>query len=232
MTEKWPAPASVSISEAIDNPPLPLGLILAGGLGSRMGTPHKPLLKLAGQTILQHIIDNAHLQTKGLILNVNQDPALFSTYGLPLLTDEPELMAGPLRGIYSALKLINQTYHLTRKPPLLACFPGDTPWFPGNIVVLMQEAIRSNNTEIAWLQTDGQTQPLFSLWSPTLEQPLLEALQAGEFSPRRFIETRKHSLVVLQGLPPHQFYNINDRESLRLAGSLFASACDPGLIKK
>jgi len=77
----------------------PLGVILAGGLATRMGGGDKGLLPLGGQPLLGHVIDRLAPQVSGLALNANGDPARFNGFGLPVLPDTVEGFAGPLAGV-------------------------------------------------------------------------------------------------------------------------------------
>ena len=74
----------------------PLGVILAGGLATRMGGGDKGLLPLGDSTILGHVIDRLAPQVAGLALNANGDPARFAALGLPVIADSIAGFAGPL----------------------------------------------------------------------------------------------------------------------------------------
>ncbi len=65
----------------------PLGVILAGGLATRMGGGDKGLLPLGQTTILSHVIGRLEPQVAGMALNANGDPARFSELGMPILAD-------------------------------------------------------------------------------------------------------------------------------------------------
>ena len=65
----------------------PLGVILAGGLATRMGGGDKGRLTLGGQSLLTRVIDRLSPQVADLALNANGDPARFADTGLPVLAD-------------------------------------------------------------------------------------------------------------------------------------------------
>ena len=50
-----------------------LGVILAGGLATRMGGGDKGVLPLGSSTLLSHVIDRLTPQVDGIALNVNGD---------------------------------------------------------------------------------------------------------------------------------------------------------------
>ena len=67
---------------AIEPAPRAIGVILAGGLGRRIGGGDKPLRKIRGITILEHVVRRLSDQCDGIILNANGDPGRFSSFGL------------------------------------------------------------------------------------------------------------------------------------------------------
>ena len=81
----------------------PLGVILAGGLATRMGGGDKGLLPLGEGTLLSHVIDRLAPQVAGLALNANGDPARFADRHLPVVADSIEGYAGPLAGVLAGL---------------------------------------------------------------------------------------------------------------------------------
>ena len=61
------------------------GVILAGGLASRMGGGDKSLKSLGKKTILESVMDRLSSQVTTIVLNANGDPRRFSKYKIPLL---------------------------------------------------------------------------------------------------------------------------------------------------
>ncbi len=179
-----------------------------------MGFTDKPLLQINGKTVLQHIIANASLQTDPLLLNINRNQSTYQSYGLPLIKDIAKADAGPLAGVLAAMAWLRENAPDIR---YLATFPGDTPWFPNYIVHLLRDGLEHNAAEISWLRTNGQLQPLYALWSMDLMAELHAALAQNHYSPRFFIESRKHALIVLDGLAADMFLNINDERTLASA---------------
>lgn len=192
------------------------GVILAGGKGSRMNYSDKPLLEIGGRTIIESILGIASGQVGRLIINVNCNPERYTRFNLPIISDDSDF-AGPLAGI-----LATSNYVATHLPEVktIACFPGDVPWFPGDIVESMLKAMYETGSEVAWLRTDGQVQPLFSVWSVTLGLALGDALKRGIYSPMQFILGRRHIAVDYPQLLPGFFSNINTPEDLESARSL------------
>ena len=152
-----------------------------------------------------------------MLLNVNRHQSAYKEYGLPVINDLIGNSAGPLAGLHAGMSHLRSAHpHISH----LACFPGDTPWFPGDVVARLASVLQSGSAEVAWLRTAGQLQPLFSLWSLTLLEPLEAALLQGHYSPRYFIESRSHALLDLQPEDERMFFNINTPESLEAARSM------------
>ncbi|HAB38095.1 MAG TPA: molybdenum cofactor guanylyltransferase MobA, partial [Rhodobacteraceae bacterium] len=49
----------------------PVGVILAGGLASRMGGGDKGLLQLGNKTLLEHVVERLAPQVTNIVLNAN-----------------------------------------------------------------------------------------------------------------------------------------------------------------
>ena len=64
-----------------------LGVVLAGGLATRMGGTDKGLLSLGHRTILDEVLNRLLPQVDVMIINANGDPARFSSYTLPCIPD-------------------------------------------------------------------------------------------------------------------------------------------------
>ena len=63
------------------------GIVLAGGLGTRMGGTDKALMPLAGRPMLAHALARLAPQVPLLAISANGDPARFAAFGLPVLAD-------------------------------------------------------------------------------------------------------------------------------------------------
>lgn len=193
------------------------GVILAGGKGSRMNYQDKPLLQLGNKRVIDWILQCAAPQVKKLSLNVNRNAHEYVSLGLPIVTDIDSSDAGPLAGIYAALH-----WNIASDPSCthLACFPGDVPWFDPHIVERMQSLMAREGTQIGWLQTNLQRQPLFSVWDLRLAPALGKALQEGVYSPMRFIMSQAHSLLIDTDIAPGHYVNLNTPEDLAAARDL------------
>ena len=194
------------------------GVILAGGRSSRMQFAPKPLLRLGSMKLIDHIITCAGSQVFPLYINTNTHLDDFALCGLPLLTDQIGENAGPLAGIYTAIKVSRQ-----ENIPIdyVASFPGDAPWFPENLVDQLMQLLLSGDYEACYVQHEGQWHPLFALWSVTLESRLPAAIERGIVSPMAFLSTLRHARLQLDSLPLGSFENLNTPEDFARAERIF-----------
>ena len=126
--------------------PEPLCVVLAGGLGRRMGGGDKPMREIGGRTILDHVIERLEPQCDGLVLNANGDPARFARFGLPVVADTIEGYPGPLAGILAAVE-----WTAANRPGVewVASAAGDCPFLPRDLVARLHEAQAAENAQLA-----------------------------------------------------------------------------------
>lgn len=190
------------------------GVILAGGRSSRMQFENKALLELGGKPLIAHVIAGAKPQVAQLLINANRDLERFDKLEIPVEPDQFGADAGPLAGIVTGMQYSRK--HLP-KVKAVACFPADVPWFPNDIVAQLAHAMSDESTQVAWLCTAKQWQPLFSLWSLSLEDELIAALGDGLYSPMALIRSLPNSLLNIADIAPGDFANLNTPEELAKA---------------
>ena len=99
----------------------PLGLILAGGLGTRMGGTLKADVSLGGVTLLARAIERLEPQVAGVVVNSNAP----ITPKLPVVADATREHLGPLAGILAGLDWARE-HDATH----IVSVAVDTPFFP------------------------------------------------------------------------------------------------------
>ena len=112
-----------------------LGVVLAGGLATRMGGSDKGLLRLGQKTILDEVLERLHPQVDDVVLNVNGDVERFGSFGLPCITDSLTGYLGPLAGVLAALE-----YAREHQFNWVASVAADTPFFPTDFVARAMES--------------------------------------------------------------------------------------------
>lgn len=152
-------------------PPI-TGVILAGGLARRMGGHDKGLLEVNGRPMVLHIREQLQPQVEQLLINANRNQQTYSDLtGCPVIGDQVGEFAGPLAGMAAALSH-SQTPHLV-------AVPCDSPFLAPDLVQRLHHGLHEKHADIA-MATDGEKlQPVFVLLSRSLQQSLLEFLNAG-----------------------------------------------------
>ena len=107
----------------------PVGVILAGGLASRMGGGDKGLLQLGNKTLLEHVVERLAPQVTNIVLNANGDPARFLTKSMPVIADSIGGYVGPLAGVLAGLD-----WAANIGADSVVTVAADTPFFPRNLV--------------------------------------------------------------------------------------------------
>ncbi len=78
------------------------GIVLAGGLGRRMGSVDKGLQLLHGRTMLEHVLERFAPQVDAVILNANRNLDTYARFG-KVVPDAVGGYAGPLAGLHAGM---------------------------------------------------------------------------------------------------------------------------------
>ena len=157
------------------------GLVLMGGLASRMGGGDKALLELAGRPILAHALDRFAPQVGLLALSANGDPERFASFGLPVLPDAASGPGGPLAGVLAGLAWAAALPGVSH----LATIPGDGPFPPQDLVARLAAAAADG---AAVAMGPNGVEPLHALWPLAARERLTLSLADGVRSPKRALE--------------------------------------------
>ncbi len=199
-----------------------IGVILAGGLGRRMGGGDKPMRPVAGRAILDRVIERLRPQCTELILNANGDPARFAAFGLPVVADTVANHPGPLAGVIAALDWVAQ-----RRPGVrwVASVAGDCPFLPRDLVARLHEALKAQDAELAVAASAGRPHPVIGLWSVALREELRHALVDEGIRKVGLVTARYRLATVSWPVEPvDPFFNANTPEDLAEAERLMAQA--------
>jgi len=193
---------------------LPVAVVLAGGLARRMGGGDKPLLMLAGQTLLDHALDRVRPQSHAQVLNANGDPTRFAAWGLPVVADTVPGFPGPLAGILAAMRWAQAQHPETE---YLLSVPGDTPFLPRDLGARLDAARREAGTPIACAASEGRVHPVIGLWRVTLADALEAALRGGHHKVGDFAAAHGLAEASFVGDP---FFNVNTPDDLARAEAI------------
>lgn len=191
------------------------GLVLAGGLSSRMGGGQKGLRLLDGKPMLAHVIARLAPQVGALALNANGPASDYAEFGLPVVADSIPGHPGPLAGILAGLDWAAETPGLTH----LATAATDTPFLPSDLVARL--AGHEGGPVIA--RSAAGIQPVVGLWPLRLREDLAQWLTSGGARAVRAWAAR-HDPAWCDfaedpdlGLDP--FFNVNTPEDLARAAA-------------
>lgn len=189
------------------------GLVLAGGLGRRMGG-EKALRLLDGRPLLGHVIGRVAGQVDAVAISANGDPGRFSGFGLPVLGDTVAGYPGPLAGVLAGL-LWARALGLAE----VLVVPTDTPFLPGDLLVRLRagrDGTGRGGAGLVCAASLGRVHPVVSLWPVGLAAALGAALAGGE---RRVMGWMgRHGMAVVDFAElPDPFANLNTPEELAAA---------------
>ena len=170
-----PEPAPSDQKTMATNPTI-AGIVLAGGLGRRMGSADKPLLTLAGRPMVAHVVKRLSPQVAALAISANGDPARFADFGLPVIADAIEGHAGPLAGILAGMRWAMAAVPGAR---FIVSAAADTPFFPTDLVARLSQACGDDEQTIALAASSGGVHGTFGLWPIALAADLEAFLQAA-----------------------------------------------------
>jgi molybdenum cofactor guanylyltransferase len=181
------------------------GLVLAGGLGRRMGGVDKGLQAFRGEPMVAHVIRRLAPQVESLLINANQNIERYAAFGHPVVVDAIGGYAGPLAGLHAGLTAC--------RTPLLVSSPCDSPFLPADLVARLHDALVRDGAELAVARTGAQVHPVFSLVHRHVLPGLTEFLDGGG----RKIDYWYSALKVVEVAfddQPDAFANINTLNEL------------------
>ncbi len=180
------------------------GIVLAGGLGRRMGGVDKGLQPLRGRPMVQWVLERLRPQVDEVLINANQNLETYAGFGHRVVPDDIAGFAGPLAGLHAGMKAAAH--------PLIATVPCDSPFLPLDLVQRLSGFLQGNDLAVA--KTGEQPHPVFAL----VRRHCLESLEAFLAQGGRKIDAWYASLKVVEVSFDDEadaFRNINTREELK-----------------
>ncbi|MBB6309842.1 molybdenum cofactor guanylyltransferase MobA [Xanthobacter tagetidis] len=195
-----------------------IGLILAGGHGSRMGAPAlgaatKPMVLLGGRPLAAHVAERLAPQVARLYASGNDAEAL-APLGLPVLPDPLPGRPGPLAGVLAGLDLI-----ASQAPgALLLTAPADAPFLPADLAARLLAGLPEGGGP-ACAASAGRRHPVIALWPAALRDRLRLLLEGGERRVGFVIELLGGAAIAWPDRGNDPFYNVNSPQELEIARS-------------
>lgn len=207
-------------------------VILAGGMGQRMGGIDKCLLSLGHSSVLAMITENLLSQTRYVYLNINGDSSRFINNTLPIIKDEHDTPIGPLGGLLSAC---NHVFNDHPQSQWFMTVAGDSPFLPRDLLTsLLDKALNDSPDksregdkkipEVIYCRSHKRDHFIIGLWSLAIAPKLQHYIEHGGRSVGRFIQTLNHQSLTFNDTPIDPFFNINTQEQWLEAQAAAASS--------
>lgn len=201
-------------------------IILSGGQGSRMDGKDKGLVCFQNKPLIKHVIDCISPQVKDIVISCNRNHDSYADYGYPITSDmnssdcasnsqesfyqgplyQGPIYQGPLAGIQAGLNIV--------KTKAAIIVPCDSPNIPKDLVKRLRLQLDENKISVA-IPSDGtRIQPLFSLITMAVKEPLNDYLLSGQRKAELFFRQQKPEIVDFSDLAKH-FLNFNTIQSLQ-----------------
>jgi molybdopterin-guanine dinucleotide biosynthesis protein A len=194
-------------------------ILLAGGLGSRLGSD-KALQPVAGKALIQRVIDRVSgLSDEFLVVIARNASSSRYSEVLPkfirVISDEPEGKT-PLVGIVTGLRAMRSQYAI-----VLSC---DIPFVNKQVIQLLLERASGADAAVP-VSKAGNLEPLQAVYR---KEPMLheaeEALARGDLAPATVIDRLARVIYVsiedeIKALDPElrTFFNVNTRQDVAKA---------------
>lgn len=166
-------------------------VVLAGGLGTRMGGADKGLVELKGRPLVAHLLDALRPQASRLLINANRNAERYAEFGVPVIADPWPDFRGPLAGMAAAFAASDEDW-------LLAA-PCDTPGLPADLAEQLLAAAQSAGRDAAYAVVDGDAVYPLCLLHRRLAASLRAALEAGQYAVGRWLAAQGAVAVNIEG---------------------------------
>ncbi len=185
-----------------------------------MNGADKPMLTLAGKTLMHHIVGRAAPQVDDLLINANGDIGRFAGFGRTVVPDTVEDYPGPLAGILAGFDWTRQN-----RPDAqwLVSFACDCPFLPEDLVPRLIAAANASKVPVSIAASGKRHHPVFAAWRTDLPLSADEVLRKrGLRKADDLVESFPNVRVDFDPRPIDPFFNINTPADLTFAESLFS----------
>jgi molybdopterin-guanine dinucleotide biosynthesis protein A len=216
-----------------------VGVVLAGGEGRRMGPGlPKPLRRLAGKPLVEHVVQRLRPQVMDLVVVANERVSAFRSLGVPVVPDPPEIQRaarregrrlGPLAGMLAGME-----WALRHHPHAgwVLTVPADVPFLPLDLTVRLCGHMHVPEPDVLLVSHGRRREHALGLWSVKLTIDLRRALL--EENVRRLEDFAFRHRVDQLAWPQNSsaFLNINTPGDLERAERRFDALTGPRLLHR
>lgn len=186
------------------------GVVLAGGLGRRMGGADKGLVEFQGRPLVAYALDALKLAAGPILINANRNPEAYARLGFPVIADRTDSFDGPLAGLLSALEAAQTDYVLT--------VPCDCPLIDGALLGRLYGQLVKEDAELCAAHDGERLHPVFLIARRCLAGDLAEYLASGQRKVEAWLKSHRLAMADYSD-HPEMFANANTMEELAgLAG--------------
>ena len=170
------------------------GIILSGGLSSRMQGINKAFLQIGGIRVLDRVIDTLKALFDKILL-VTKDPSLYTKWDVKIVRDILEARS-PLSGIHAGLVNMETNYAF--------CMGCDVPFLKKEVIQILMNAIQPGMDVIVPF-SGTYYQPLCAVYSKRCV-PVIEAqLKGGDLKVDNLFDK-----VNVRTIPYERFKRVDD----------------------
>ena len=189
----------------VPRPPV-TAVLLAGGLGRRMGNVDKGLQLLGGRPLASWVLQRLASQVDEILINANRNPDAYAAFGYRVIGDRIGGYAGPLAGMHAGLS--------EAKNNLVAFAPCDTPLLPADLVTRLLAPLQDERVDLGVAKTGTQVHPVICIARKRLLPHLAGFLESGGRKVDAWFATL-NGVEVAFDYQQQAFRNVNTEEELR-----------------
>jgi len=194
----------------------PIGVVLAGGAGRRIGGS-KAVVELHGTPLVLYPLRALQAVLAEVVVVAKQDTPLPPLPAVPIWI-EPAEPRHPLSGIVHALEATGAASGIVGMGRELLVSAGDLPFVSPDLV---EQLVRADARGAAAVvpRAGGRLQPLLARYAPAAHAPLAAALRSDPL-PSLTDAVAALDPFVLELDDPRPFFNVNAPEDLLTAAGL------------
>jgi len=190
-----------------------IGIILAGGKSSRFGED-KSNIRLGSKTLLDHTIDKIEKEFNEVLIISNNKEYNFKNKKIHTVKDCIEGQLGPLVGILTAMKWVNEN---KKNYKWIASFPCDTPFFDNKLISKLKLKTKETSKKLIFLNSDKKRHNIFGLWSMDLIETLEKDIKNSFRKVEIWADKVGYESININTEKFDRFLNINTKEDLEKA---------------
>ena len=190
-----------------------IGIILAGGKSSRFGED-KSNIRLGNKTLLDHTIDKIEKEFSEVLIISNNKEYNFKNKKIYIVKDCIEGQLGPLVGILTAMKWVNEN---KKNYKWIASFPCDTPFFDTKLISKLKLKTKETSKKLIFLNSDKKRHNIFGLWSMDLIETLEKDIKSSFRKVEIWADKVGYESININTEKFDRFLNINTKEDFEKA---------------